>query len=106
MLKVSAKLLQNPVLLSASCSNISCSQMIPLVGHVMIHASKRQKIGGVRVIWESMVQRRYMNKKNKPSWTEGDTIEQFEVDVIQGPYWLPVGKTVWVFSLRTSTRVS
>lgn len=94
MLKVSGKLLQNPVLLSSSCSNISCSQMVPLVGHVTVLASKRQKIGGVRVIWESHVQRRVMSRKNQARWTDGDIIEKFEVDVIQGPYWLPAGRTV------------
>lgn len=94
MLKISARLLQNPVLLSSSCSNMSCSQMIPLVGRVTIQSSKRQKVGGVRVVLESRVQRRLVNKRDtKSSWTDGDAIDKYEVDVIQGPYHLPMGET-------------
>lgn len=58
----------------------------------MVQSSKRRKIGGIRVVLESRVQRRVVNKRDsKLTWAEGDTIERYEVDVVQGPYYLPNG---------------
>jgi hypothetical protein len=94
MLRLSAKLLQSPVLLSSTCSNISICQRLPLVGQVTVHNSNCREIGGIKVIWEAKVQRRKRTRNEKYCWSVGNTFDRFEVDVIRGPVILPTGQSV------------
>jgi hypothetical protein len=69
-------------------------QMIPLIGHITVQNSGCREIGGIKVIWEAMVQRRKRTRNGKYCWTVGDTFDRFEVDVIRGPVILPSGQSV------------
>jgi hypothetical protein len=93
MLHISAKLLQSPVLLSPTCASISDTAMVPLVGHVIVENSRCRYIGGIRVLWESRVQRMRRRRNGRHVWDEGYAFERIDLDVM-GPVYLGTGKSV------------
>jgi hypothetical protein len=68
--------------------------MIPLVGQVTVQNSHTREVGGIKVIWEARIQRRRRKRGGKWCWTEGDSFDRFEVDVVRGPVFIPPGESV------------